>query len=363
MTYAVRPRPRKVAGPRRGEVDRLGAVNEDPDIRPIDLLDPVQEPAARDWIEVHAAVQRELFGDRGSAWTLEEIRGFHRSPTGRRFALAAWSADRIVGALEVRMPTTDNLDLALVWLSVHPDHRKRGLGAALLREGESIAAAHGRGTLMGETEWAEGDTDEAEAFAARHGYAIGQTMIRSAMRLPADRAHLEAHARSDDDYAVESFVDHIPEEWLDDRAVLQQRMSTDAPLDDLALEEEAWDAERVRESVARALESGRRFVESAARHLPTGRLVAFTTIAVSAGSPDLGYQQDTLVLREHRGHGLGLRLKAANALRVMDELPQVTSVRTWNAASNAHMLAVNRRLGYAVEGYSREWQKQTGENE
>jgi hypothetical protein len=45
----------------------------------------------------------------------------------------------------------------------------------------------------------------------------------------------------------------------------------------------------------------------------------------------------------------------------MDELPQVTSVRTWNAASNTHMLAVNRRLGYTVDGYSREWQKRVAE--
>ena len=338
-------------------------MSDDPDIRPIDLLDPRQEAAAREWIDVHAAVQRDLFGERGSAWTLEEIRGFHRSPTGLRVARAAWVGDRMVGALEVRMPTADNLDLALVWLSVHPDHRGRGVGAALLAEGETIAAEHGRGTLMGETEWAEGGVDGAEAFAAGHGYTIGQTMVRSAMPLPADRGQLEALAGADDDYTVESFLDHIPEAWLDDRAMLQQRMSTDAPLDDLALEEEAWDAERLRESFERALASGRRVVESVARHRPSGRLVAFTTVGVSAGSPDLGYQQDTLVLKEHRGHGLGLRLKAANALRLMEELPAVTSVRTWNAASNTHMLAVNQRLGYVVEGWSREWQKQTGAGE
>ena len=179
------------------------------------------------------------------------------------------------------------------------------------------------------------------------------------MPLPADRDVLAALAAPSvaDDYAIETFVDRMPEEWLADRAVLQQRMSTDAPTDDLALEEEAWDVERLRETHARTLASGRRIIESAARHVPTGRLVAFTTIGVSAGSPDLGFQQDTLVLREHRGHGLGLRLKAANALRLMDELPEVSSIRTWNATSNAHMLAVNRRLGYAVDGYSREWQK------
>ena len=338
-------------------------MSDDHDIRPIDLLDLDQEAAARDWIGVHGAVQRELFGDQGSEWTLEEIRGFHQSSTMRRVALAAWAGGRLVGALEVRMPLADNLDLALVWLSVHPEHRRRGIGGALLHAAESTASANGRRTLMGETEWPEGRSDESERFAAQHGYSVGQTVLRSVMPLPADRDALATLAAADDDYAVETFVDHIPEAWLDDRAVLQQRMSTDAPLDDLALEEEAWDAERLRKTFARTLASGRRVVESAARHVPTGRLVAFTTVGVSAGSPDLGYQQDTLVLKEHRGHGLGLRLKAANALAVMDALPAVTSIRTWNAASNEHMLAVNRRLGYRVDGYSREWQKQTGDAE
>jgi GNAT superfamily N-acetyltransferase len=140
-------------------------------------------------------------------------------------------------------------------------------------------------------------------------------------------------------------------------------MSTDAPADDLDIGEEDWDADRLRASNARARASGRRVVETAARHVPSGRLVAFTTVSVSAGEPDLGYQQDTLVLKEHRGHGLGLRLKAVNALRLMDELPAVTAVRTWNAASNEHMLAVNRQLGYTVDGYSREWQKVIGSGE
>ena len=104
--------------------------------------------------------------------------------------------------------------------------------------------------------------------------------------------------------------------------------------------------------------AGRRIIESVARNLPTGRLVGFTRVEVSPESPDRAYQQDTLVLREHRGHGLGARLKAANALLLMEALPTVRAIRTWNADSNRHMLAVNRALGYAVDGYSREWQKQ-----
>jgi hypothetical protein len=152
-------------------------------------------------------------------------------------------------------------------------------------------------------------------------------------------------------------VDGIPDSWLEDRAELQRRMSTDAPLGDLQLEEEDWDAERVRGEYAVVLAMGRRVVETVARHLPTGRLVGYTQVQVSPETPTLGYQQDTLVVREHRGHALGLRLKAANTLAVMEHLPELTAIRTWNADDNAHMLAVNQRLGYAVDAHRREWQK------
>lgn len=334
-------------------------MSDDLDIRPLDLLDPGQEAAARDWIGVHAAVQRDIFGDRGSAWTLEEVQGFVRGADKKRVARAAWSGAEMVGALEVHLPLRDNRHVAMLWLSVLPAARRRGAGAALLAEAELLAAEHGRTTLLGESEWTQGGRDTAEGFATGHGFVVAQTVLRSEQALPADAATLRAAVEGPgaEDYVFESFVDDMPEDWLDDRAVLQQRMSTDAPADDLDIAEEDWDAERLRASNARSAASGRRVVETVARHVPSGRLVGFTTVSVSAGEPDLAYQQDTLVLTEHRGHGLGLRLKAVNALRLMDELPGVAAIRTWNAASNEHMLAVNRRLGYTVDGYSREWQK------
>jgi GNAT superfamily N-acetyltransferase len=134
-------------------------------------------------------------------------------------------------------------------------------------------------------------------------------------------------------------------------------MSTDAPLGDLQTEEEVWDVDRVRAQHESMRSGGRRILVSVVRHVPSGHYVGYTDVHVPAGDPTLAYQQDTLVLREHRGCGLGARLKAATALRLMDELPSVRSVRTWNADDNTHMLAVNRRLGYVVDGYSREWQK------
>lgn len=348
-----------MARPVRAGLGRLTGVTHNFEIRPIDLLDPAQEQAATQWVGVHASAQRWVHGDRGSAWTLYEIRAFHRKTDKKRIDRAVWRGGRVVGAVEVMLPVHDNPRLALLWLAVEPDHRRLGIGTALLEEAERIAADEGRTVLAAETEWREGGSDESGEFAARHGYANAQTMLRSEQTLPGDREAITAALAGPgaEDYAVESFVDDMPEEWLDDRALLQQRMSTDAPLDDLELEEEVWDADRLRQEQAADKLAGRRVIESVARHLPTGRLVGFTSIGVSSGTPHLGYQEDTLVLREHRGHSLGLRLKAANALRLMAELPEVAAIRTWNAASNVHMLAVNRQLGYVVDGYSREWQK------
>lgn len=330
------------------------------EIRPIDLLDDAQTDDVERWRAVYNAIQDELFSDKGSEWTLEELRGLQRRTDSKRLALAAWSASEIVGALRVMLPLRDNLRLAIFWPAVVASARGRGIGSALVAEAELLAVQHGRSTFITESEWAGDGTDEAEDFAKHRGYTIAQTMLRSEMALPAEQPILQAivEAPGAADYVIESYVDDLPESWLEDRAVLTQRMSTDAPTDELDWEEEDWDAERVREAHEVVRASGRRVIESAARHQPSGALVAFTRVEVSPESPDRAYQEDTLVLREHRGHGLGARLKAANALLLMEALPTVHAIRTWNADSNTHMLAVNRALGYAVDGYSREWQKQ-----
>ena len=342
-------------------VGRLPGVTDltetSPTIRPLDLLDPAQEQRAREWSQVHAAVQREQFGDKGSPFTLEERQAFQRAPEGRRVDRAAYVGGRLVGALEVAMPLTDNLEVAFLTLSVAAAARRRGVGAALLRDAEQIAREHGRSILMVETEWAFVRADSAEGFARAHGYDVAQTSLRSELSLPVDRAPLRAVLEVRDDYAVESFVDQMPGEWVAQRAVLQQRMSTDAPTDGMALGEEAWDAERLRGALERTLRSGRRIVETVARHVSSGELVGFTQVHLPAHDPALAYQEDTLVLSEHRGHALGLRLKAANALLLMEVQPAVRSVRTWNSETNRPMLAVNRALGYVIDGYEREWQK------
>jgi len=134
-------------------------------------------------------------------------------------------------------------------------------------------------------------------------------------------------------------------------------MSTDVPLGGVEYGEEKWDADRVRTSYEVARAQGRRVVETVARHDASGTLVAFTQLGVASHTPTVGYQWDTLVLAEHRGHRLGQLVKVANLRALLAELPGMARVATWNAAENAPMLRVNRALGFQTTGRLTEWQK------
>ncbi|SDP36758.1 Acetyltransferase (GNAT) family protein [Pedococcus dokdonensis] len=326
---------------------------EDPDGAQRQLFD--------DWAEVFAADGRHQFGPDHTAHSADELREMGRSTARHRIAWAAVHDDgTVVGSAALMLPQHDNLAQALLVAVVHPDHRRRGLGTLLLTHLEEAARAHGRSVLLSETQWRVGADDEfGEGFAAKHGYAVAQTVLRSSLSLPADRARLEAGLQADDadGYVVRTCWDGIPDAWLAGRAELSRRMSTDIPMGDLRLEEEHWDEARVRDEYERIGRMGRRVIDAFAVHEATGELVGYTQVQVPRDHPEVAFQQDTLVMREHRGHRLGLRMKAASTLALTEQSPETASVRTWNADDNAPMLEVNRALGFVNDGMMREWQK------
>lgn len=303
----------------------------------------------------------------------------------RKRLLAARVDGRIVGrgllTTWLADPTTSD-----VAVSVLPGQRRRGIGRALRERLERIALDEGCRTLLGTTMHraeangspipsptgigAVGADDQASRFAVDAGYRLGQTARTSALdtvaAAPTLDAHLEA-ARSvaGDAYRVVSWVDATPEERLDDLALLHTRMSTDTPAGDLPQAEDAWDADRIREAEARRASAGRTGLVTAVEHVATGRLVGFTEIAVSpSGRRSDGhayaYQQDTLVLAEHRGHRLGMLLKVENLRLLAREAPGADRVVTWNADENRPMLRVNEALGFRHVATSGSWLRDTG---
>ena len=291
----------------------------------------------------HLALGRQLVGPGGSR------DGQH---------LAAVVEGELAGALRLLLPTQDNPSVAVVDLAVHPRHRRRGLGTLLLAEAERLARERGRSTLITEVQ-EPGPGAAGRAFALRHGWTCDLVETRRDLLLPPDEARLaalEAQAReASRGYELVTWRDRTPDALVDDRALLEQRMTTDAPHGDLPVEEEHWDAARVREYEAMHVDRGRTVLSAGA--VRDGRLVAFTDLQVPLARPQRANQAGTLVLREHRGHRLGALVKAA-VLREVAALPEVRRISTYNAEDNAPMVAVNEALGFVRAGALSSWSTQ-----
>ncbi|MCI2238780.1 GNAT family N-acetyltransferase [Kineococcus sp. TRM81007] len=269
--------------------------------------------------------------------------------------LARDAAGAALGAAEVWLPVHDNAHLAIVDAAVVPAHRRRGVGTALLRAGLDVAAAAGRTRVRSTTERpvgvAAGDWP-GSAAATAWGFAVAQAVVRRQLLLPPRPGLLDelerAAAPRATGYAVRTWAGPAPQEHVDAIAHLASRMSTDAPRGELSTTPEVWDATRVREGEVLRTAQGRRWWTALAL-APGGEPVGYTVLVNSRHEPQRLLQHDTLVVREHRGHRLGLLLKVACLRAALHDVPGAERVTTWNAASNAPMVAVNEALGFRCD--------------
>jgi hypothetical protein len=77
-------------------------------------------------------------------------------------------------------------------------------------------------------------------------------------------------------------------------------------------------------------------------------MAALTGLSVAPEVPEWGRQDPTMVARPHRGHRLGMLVKAAMLEWVATAEPGLRMIQTGNADGNAHMIAINEQLGYEL---------------
>ncbi|MFM9877249.1 MAG: GNAT family N-acetyltransferase, partial [Rhodoglobus sp.] len=256
-----------------------------------------------------------------------------------------------------------------------PAYRRQGIGSALIRGLEDFARLdqrpktvvyHGAVDLPGDKlvpPTGSGSVpadDTAVRFLLKHGYRLEQVERMSRLPLPVpDLKSLlaAAIAETGPDYRLRFWIGPTPEQWRADVAVLGNRMSTDAPSAGLEEPEETWTVERVIAADERDKASPRTRFVAAAEHVPTGRLAGFTILSVPRQRERSVAQYATLVLREHRGHRLGMLLKVANLEQLERVAPGHPSVTTFNAEENRHMLSVNEALGFVPIASEGAWRK------
>jgi GNAT superfamily N-acetyltransferase len=264
---------------------------------------------------------------------------------------------RVVAQGELWVTDWDNPHLAWTGLVVHPEDRRRGHGSAMLHHLRDEARALGRSSL-GIDAW---DAEGPLAFAARHGFERKSAAINRRQFLDQidegviQRMYDEATQLAAS-YELVRLVGRTPPEMLE--AVAEMAASiNDAPTDDLDIEDEVFPPERVSAYEEVAIARKQRFYRMLARHRDTGELAGHTVVAVEEERPAIGHQHDTTVVRAHRGHRLGLLLKAGMLLWLAELEPQLATIDTWNAESNDHMIAVNEQLGYRVLGRGVQFQR------
>jgi len=231
---------------------------------------------------------------------------------------------------------------------VRPDRRGRGIARALLLAATAQAEAEGR-TLLN---IGGPDGSTASSFCDHVGAVRGSVERKSRMVLAdVDRSMLEqwvarAQERAEG-YSLLAWDGPVPEEYLDRFAQLTMVMNT-APRDDLDVEDWIHTPERQRENEARSAEKGFHWWTLVARHDDSDELVGYTEFDFPPAHPHVAWQEATAVDPKHRDKGIGRWLKATNALRLLDERPEVRYVDTWNAFSNGPMLGINIAMGFEV---------------
>lgn len=264
------------------------------------------------WIRVKRAVLPNE-----SAWTVEEFRT--RLPDDRAVFVGELDAEIVGAGLAGR---SDDPERGFVAPRVHPDARRHGVGAAVLRECLGFVESLGLARVSGQV------TDPgSKAFAERYGFAETDRQVEQVLYL-------------DGEIALDPVPEGVEVVTVAERPELLEAaypLARDEGYPDLALEG----------SITIPLEE---WLHDEAT-LPEGSFVALVEGEIVGYSGLMAHDNDgvaedglTVVSRAWRRRGLAKALKQ----RELGWAQQagLREIVTWTQTGNESMRAVNERLGY-----------------
>lgn len=329
----------------------------------IETVDPRNEAAYRryydTWIDASIPGRADPH-----LWSFEEARAFVLSPAGDPSELfLAREEERPVAAAWLTLPRRENAHLAVLFIAVSTEHRRRGIGAQMFTHVSRRAGAAQRTSLLTQVNVAAGGEESAPAvpFLTKRGFTLRHTEIRRQQALPVADAVLDelaGHAAAlSRGYHLVSWTGPCPDQYAEQYASLKSLLGVEAPTGELDRQPARWDIGRLRESEQLWQAQGLHPYTTVALTPDRTTIAGHTQATVSTHHRGRAQQHDTLVLRAHRGQRLGLALKVANLRQLQAAHPEVTRMDTANAERNDAMIAVNAQLGYKIIETEQLWQR------
>lgn len=350
-------------------------------LRPLVLPARADAPDAgefRELARVRNIIYRELTGRDEQDLSAEALLPLLRSRRERTILVSTVRLeDEVVGRVVLDVPHDEGSRVLQATLELLPRVWGRGIGSAVLPYIEAVAREHGRTVIQSWFEQQASDEprleaptgygsvprDHAARFALANAFALEQVYRVSQLALTPRildevAVKLEEARAASSDYRLVHWTLPTPADRIEGYAWLKSRMSTDAPAAGLDVDEEKWDAQRVIEMEQRVAQMGQTLLVVAAEHIESGELSAFTEIGIGTDRTATTHQHDTLVLKNHRGHRLGMLVKSAALLAWRQIAPGSPRVITYNAEENRPMLAINEALGFTAVAYEGAWKKE-----
>lgn len=331
------------------------------------LLPEVVDASFRELASLRNGVEAHALGSSLLALEPEELLPIFRDrPRRRRRHFVVRDDGVLVGRGILTLHGGSEAVTAGLNVDVPPEHRGRGVGAALLDRAERAARDEGRTILQCTTVHSDAggepvvpatghgqvrSGDPGVRFLGRHGYSLEQVSRVSVLAPePVDPPEVDARWR------LHAWTGATPDRWLAELAGLKTVMETAAPSGELTVDGHTWSSGDVRDRDAALLDGGRTLLTCVVEQVASGRLVALTEIDVPRDDRP-AIQEDTLVLPEHRGHRLGTVVKQESLRRLVEQHPRIRALVTFNAEENRPMLDVNEALGFRPIGYEGVWEK------
>ena len=330
----------------------------------VERVDPSDEKAIATYNAMVQAAWQVDVGVRSCPFPAGEIAAEGLAETGENiveyYLLYADGTPR--GVARMKFSENDAPQVMSGFLAIHPGARGKGHGAKLLGAVERRTVERGRSIAI-LRHWfsnaALADTAGA-VFAAQHGYELGQHSEARVHSVPLDQEHLRRAnlaLRLDPNYDLVLWEDACPDEIVDGMAALRETFMQEAPSGNLPPVRQRYDRTRIRDEEERHRKIGETHVGAGVVHKTSGELVGYTVIDIPTTGDVECYQGVTLVRPDHRGRGLGLRLKLANITRLEESRPRARRVVTMVADDNAAMIALNNVIGMKLLDQSAAWVK------